>query len=194
MSWQIALKTRHITEIDMNKIIFICLLLIITACKKNELVETKRKSIESKIPKIKTPKKIIEFISDKKDFVWAPKHSEESGFLCEVVFKNEYLDYFYHGQCFYSYFTNYYHSDTDKIELIWSYKSDCIGGIIDYIEKPNGIKKYPKRGDSFCEYSLVNDTIIKVKYNFPEWTKEVNKISKDSIFPTYLYLKKNSGI
>ncbi|MEI7508825.1 MAG: hypothetical protein WCJ62_05100 [Flavobacterium sp.] len=173
----------------MNKLIFIFLLLIITSCKKNETVETTKKNVENHTPKIKTPKKIGDYISDKTDFVWIPKHSETSGFLCEVVFKKEYLDYFYHGQCYYSYFTNYYHTKADKIELLWSYKSDCIGGV-DFIEKQNGIKKYPKRGDSFCEYSLVNDTIIKVKYNFPEWAKEVNKISKDSIFPTYLYLKK----
>ncbi len=44
--------------------------------------------------------------------------------------------------------------------------------------------------DKFATYTLINDTTIKVIYNFPEWTIKINEIANDSIFPTYLYLDK----
>jgi hypothetical protein len=177
----------------MNRIIYFSLLSLLLSCNNNKVVKTSQKEIKNHIPKKQLNKKLGDYMSDEKYFVWTAKHSDTSGFLCEVVFKKQYVDYVYHGQCIYSYFTNYYHTNTDKIELLWSYKSDCIGGV-DFIEKSNGIKKHPKRGDSFCEYTLINDSIIKAKYNFPEWTNKVNQIAKDSIFPIYLYLKKEGDI
>ncbi len=177
----------------MNRIIYFLLLSLLLSCNNNKVVKTSQKEIKNHIPKKQLNKKLGDYMSDEKYFVWTAKHSDTSGFLCEVVFKKQFVDYVYHGQCIYSYFTNYYHTKTDKIELLWSYKSDCIGGV-DFIEKSNGIKKHPKRGDSFCEYTLINDSIIKAKYNFPEWTNKVNRIAKDSIFPIYLYLKKEGDI
>jgi hypothetical protein len=58
-----------------------------------------------------------------------------------------------------------------------------------FMDKSYG-KKVPKPGEGFCEYELMNDSVIHVKYNFQEWRNEVNKSAKDSIFPTYLYLDK----
>ncbi len=72
--------------------------------------------------------------------------------------------------------------------MIWSYKTDCLLDM-KFLNDDNGVKKYPRTGDYFCDYSLVNDTIIKVEYRFPEWIKAVNDNAKDSIFPTYLYLQ-----
>jgi len=62
---------------------------------------------------------------------------------------------------------------------------------MDFLRKSHGVKKFPKAGDVFCEYSLFNDTVIVVKYHFPEWTEKINTMENDSIFPKYLYLKKN---
>lgn len=101
--------------------------------------------------------------------------------------------YQFHGQCYYWFFTNYYYTKTDKIELLWTYKSDCLLDM-KFLQSSNGIKKYPKNGEIFCEYTLINDSIIKVKYKFPEWVNKINETEKDSIFPSYLYLKNKGSL
>ena len=101
--------------------------------------------------------------------------------MTELTFQEEFIIYWYHGQCLYWYFTNNY---KDSIDLLWSYKTDCLLDM-EMLETSHGIKKYPKHGDTFSSYALINDTTIKVTYHFPEWTKKVNQIAKDSIFPNY---------
>ncbi len=130
-------------------------------------------------------KTIRDYCSDDKYFFWSPNHPEPKGFMCEITLHDKTALYWYHGQCQYDYFT-YLISDT-TIEVLWSYRTDCILNM-DFLEKSNGIKKYPKRGDTFATMTLTNDTTLKVKYNFPEWAKKVNAITKDSLFPTYYYL------
>ena len=103
------------------------------------------------------------------------------------MFEKDFVIHLYHGQCAYCYFT--YRTGEKTFYQIWSYKTDCINNM-DFLEKSNGIKKFPKHGDLFCEYKLINDSTIRIKYNFPEWTKKVNEIAKDSLFPKFLYLEK----
>ena len=43
----------------------------------------------------------------------------------------------------------------------------------------------------FCEYNLVNDSVIEVKYNFPDWTDKINQMENDSLFPKYFYLQQD---
>lgn len=137
-------------------------------------------------------KRIGDSMSDNKDFFWCAKQSDTTSYWTRIVFQKELAVYQFHGQCIYWFFTNHYYTKADKIELLWSYKTDCLLSM-DFLRKSNGAKKYPKAGDAFYEYSLLNDTVIFVKYNFPEWTDKINKMEKDSIFPKYLYLNK-SGI
>lgn len=68
------------------------------------------------------------------------------------------------------------------------------GLVYAFLQKSNGIKNFPKAGDAFCEYSLVNDTVISVKYHFTEWTEKINELENDSIFPKYLYLEKRTRV
>jgi len=138
-------------------------------------------------------KTIGDFLSDMTDNFWYAKQSNEGSYWIRVVFKEEYAVYQFHGQCLYWFFTNHYYTGTDKIELLWSYKTDCVLPM-DFLKKSNGVKKYPRHGDAFCEYTLVNDSVVRVKYNFPQWTKKVNQIAKDSVFPSYLYLKTKGGV
>jgi hypothetical protein len=140
-----------------------------------------------------THKRIGDFMSDTTDYFWSAKQSEVGSYWIRVVFQEEFAVYQFHGQCLYWFFTNHYNTRTDAVELLWSYKTDCVLPM-DFLKKSNGIKKYPKFGDAFCEYTLVNDSVIRVKYNFPQWAEKVNRIAKDSIFPTYLYLNKKGGI
>jgi hypothetical protein len=156
----------------------------------------KEKEFQQKIGKStdnkNNPKRIGDYMSDTTDFFWCAKQSDTASYWIQIVFQKEFAVYQFHGQCFYWFFTNHYYTKADKIELLWSYKTDCLL-TMDFLRKSNGVKKFPKAGDAFCEYSLLNDTVIVVKYNFLEWTEKINKMEKDSIFPKYLYLKK-SGI
>ena len=144
-----------------------------------------------KITKPETTKKktFRDYISDDQFIHWTPNHPDTTGYMCEITLHEITALYWYHGQCGYDYFT-YKTSDT-TIDVLWSYRSDCMLNM-DFLEKSNGVKKYPKRGDNFATLTLVNDTTIKVKYNFPEWRKKVNEIAKDSLFPTYYYLRQDN--
>jgi len=134
-------------------------------------------------------KTIRDYISNDKFIHWAPNHPDTTNYMCEITLHKITALYWYHGQCGYDYFT-YLTSDT-TIDVLWSYRTDCILNM-DFLEKSNGINKYPKRGDNFATLTLVNDTTLKVKYNFPEWTKKVNEIAKDSLFPAYYYLQQDN--
>ena len=184
-------------------VILILTIITIIGCSNNnqEINRTandiaKEKEVQQKTSKLtddKTnPKRIGDYMSDTTDFFWCAKQSDTASYLIRIVFQKEFAVYQFHGQCIYWFFTNHYYTKADKIELLWSYITDCLL-TMDFLRKSNGIKNFPKAGDAFCEYSLINDTVIVVKYNYPEWTEKINKMEKDSIFPKYLYLKK-SGI
>ena len=142
------------------------------------------------IAKTKPSKKktIRDYISDDQFIHWVPNHPDTTSYMCEITLHKITALYWYHGQCGYDYFT-YLTSDT-TIDVLWSYRTDCILNM-DFLEKSNGVKRYPKRGDNFATLTLVNDTTLWVRYNFPEWTKKVNEIAKDSLFPTFYYLQKD---
>ncbi|MDR2914514.1 MAG: hypothetical protein LBV74_06750 [Tannerella sp.] len=190
----------------MRKIIAIYLLILITtvSCKnrnpeysttnENSSKEKDEKQEIKELPDKKSEqKKIGDYMSDTTDYFWSAKQSDTASYWVRIVFQKEFAVYQFHGQCLYWFFTNHYYTGIDKIELLWSYKTDCLLDM-DFLRKSNGIKKYPKMGDVFCEYKLINDTVIEVKYNFPEWIERINKMEKDSIFPEYLYLDNKDGI
>ncbi|MDH7462156.1 hypothetical protein QEG73_12735 [Chitinophagaceae bacterium 26-R-25] len=133
-------------------------------------------------------KTIQDFVSDDKFIHWAPHHPDTTSYMCDISLQKITVLYWYHGQCGYDYFS-YLTSDT-TIDVLWSYRADCILNM-DFLEKSNGVKKYPKRGDDFATLTLVNDTTLRVTYNFPEGTKKVNEIVKDSLFPTNYYLQQD---
>jgi hypothetical protein len=152
--------------------------------KSNTLSADSLKITQTKLSKQKT---IRDYISDDQFIRWRPNHSDTTSYMCEITLHKITALYWYHGQCGYDYFT--YLTSDKTIDVLWSYRSDCLLNMA-FLEKSNGIKRYPKRGDKFATLTLVNDTTLSVKYNFPEWTKKVNEIAKDSLFPTYHYLQK----
>ena len=173
----------------MKKLLII-LIVTFVSCKKTEtIVVTKPKSIEKLIERTKIIKKTIgSYISDGEDIFWNAKQNDSSSYWVRINFQKEFAVYQFHGQCLYWFFTYNSSPKSKKITMIWSYKTDCLLDM-KFLNDDNGVKKYPRTGDYFCDYSLVNDTIIKVEYRFPEWIKAVNDKAKDSIFPTYLYLQ-----
>jgi hypothetical protein len=157
--------------------------------------ETVKKAIDS-IPQKKVKratKRDLDFdnyyAGDTSFITWRTKHADTTQYLCEMIIREDFILHNYSGQCAYYYFT-YKTSDT-TMDMLWSYKVDCTGGV-DFLEKSNGVKKHPKLGDTFCTFTLKNDSVIKVKYYFPEWVRRVNTIAKDSLFPAYFYLKRRN--
>lgn len=178
----------------MKKIVVLLVVMLSFAgCKqKEEAIAIITKPAEKHSPSQQQPKKVLgDYMSCDEDFLWGAKPLENSDFFERVMFKEDVAHYFVHGQCAYIFLTNYQHTGTDEIEILWSYKTDCLRDP-GFLSKTNNVKRHPKTGDVFSEYHLVNDTVIKVKYNFPEWVAAVNKIAKDSIFPNYLYLEQKN--
>lgn len=174
-----------------NKILLTLLILLFFSCKNTDDYKNQNLNKYGKVTKenaVKS-KKIGDFMSDTEDFVWFVKQEGSSGSDVKIVFQKEFAVYQFNRQCLYYFFTNHYYTGTDKIELLWSYKIDCLRekNLFNFLDTKN---EPPKTGDKFCEYKLVNDSVIHVKYNFSEWVKEVNSINRDSIFPNYLYLQK----
>lgn len=110
-----------------------------------------------------------------------------------MQFSDEYAMNFFHGQCIYFFFTSTTRAkDYQQVQLIWTYKRDCLLNM-SFLEKTNGVKSYPKHGDLFAIYQLINDTTLSVEYKFPEWVQKVNQIAQDSLFPQLLHLKEPNG-
>jgi hypothetical protein len=178
----------------MKKIIYVLALIVFTlSCEEKKTNQNVIKQTRKQVLPKPIPKRFRDYLSNEKDFIWCAKQSDSSPYLVRLIFKEEYVVYQFHGQCFYYFFSDYFYTGADKIGLIWSYKTDCLLDM-DFLQQSNGVKKFPKFGEPFSEYELVNDSTIHVKYNFQAWVKEINKKQKDSIFPNYLYLKKDVGL
>lgn len=137
-------------------------------------------------PKKKT---LRDYCSNDSFLHWAPKHANTTNYMCEITLHETTALYWYHGQCAYDYFT-YVISDS-SLQVLWSYRKDCVLNM-DFLDKSNDIKKYPKHGEVFATMKLINDSTLNVKYNFPDWTKKINLIAKDSLFPAFYYLRKDN--
>lgn len=154
--------------------------------KNNSMLADSTKVTKAGISKKKT---IRDYISDDTSIHWSPQHPDTTKYICEISLHRITALYWYHGQCVYDYFT-YLTSDT-TIDVLWSYRNDCVLNM-DFLEKSNGKKKYPKRGDTFATITLTNDTTLNVTYHFPDWTAKVNEIAKDSLFPRYYFLEQDN--
>jgi hypothetical protein len=127
------------------------------------------------------------------NYTWEAHHPDTTNFLCEMKFVDEYAMIFFHGQCIYFFFTYTTHAqDYQQVQLEWTYKKDCLLDM-SFFEDANGVRNFPKLGDHFATYRLVNDSTLGVEYKFPEWVQKVNQIAQDSLFPQRLFLKNPHG-
>lgn len=114
---------------------------------------------------------------------WKAANADTSQWYLRVDFHDEYLTYWYHGQCAYSYFTQ---SKSDTIQLLWTWKKDCLLDM-DFLEGDNGSTHTPRSGEVFADYFIENDSTVRVRYVFPDWVVTINKMERDSIFPQFLH-------
>ena len=116
-------------QLHMRKIAVLFLIIFSISCRKENPKEKPKLEVKETLPGRNTekkPKKIGDYMSDNKDFVWSAKQSDTASYWVRLTFQKEFVVYQFHGQCLYWYFTNYYHTGTDKIELLWTYKTDCV--------------------------------------------------------------------
>jgi hypothetical protein len=135
-------------------------------------------------------KRVGDFLKDTTGVVWSARHSDTTGWLCEVTFKQNYAVIWYHGQCQYDHFI--YKTSDSTIELLWAYRPDCISDM-SFLESSHGFTDSPKPNGWFAIYTLENDSTLRVDYKYPGWVKKVNFIAKDSLFPRRLYLQRPGG-
>lgn len=114
---------------------------------------------------------------------WKAENADASQWYLRVDFHDEYLTYWYHGQCVYWYFTR---TKGDTIRSLWTYKQDCLLNMA-FLERHNGTVSMPLSGDVFADYWVENDSTVRVRYAFPEWITAVNRLNHDSIFPQLLH-------
>ena len=175
----------------MKQLLLGLLLLICLNCQNHSSnSNTRKRKVGPQKAKVESPKKIGDFMAhERSSFVWTAEQTPEEGSSYpKIVFYDEYARIQFHGQCYYWFFTHHYYTGTDKIELVWTFKKDFVYDI-ESLSQSNGVKKFPHYDDVFSEYSLVNDSVIKVKYHFPEWVKKVNELEKYTVFPDYFYLE-----
>ncbi|NUY82733.1 hypothetical protein HUK80_17655 [Flavobacterium sp. MAH-1] len=111
---------------------------------------------------------------------WRPKKLDKK-YSSEIIFEEKDISYRFFNN---SRLFKYKNLNKNGLYLIWSNKNH---EKIDLIDNPHGLKSFPLDGDVFATYHILNDSVIQVDYKFVEWIKKVNEISKDSIFPKFLY-------
>ncbi|WP_020535465.1 hypothetical protein [Lewinella cohaerens] len=120
-------------------------------------------------------------------YYWNADISDTANYMCSIRFRKEYLEYWFHGQCVLTFFT--YLKENDEVEMLWSYKEDCIIDLPFDIRPIHGVPS-PKPFSAFAKYSLVAPDKIKVDYIYDSWVKQVNRITGDSIFPVNFFLER----
>ncbi|MCL2131395.1 MAG: hypothetical protein FWH36_02910 [Lentimicrobiaceae bacterium] len=101
-----------------------------------------------------------------------------------LVFEKGKVTFDYNFSCGFWYKTQII--DNKKIVFIWDYNLDC--KYDSGIRKGFGLSRKPIKGKLFGEFVLVNDTLLKVNYYYPEWVKQFNKYHDDEVFPTLFVL------
>lgn len=174
--------------------LFLILLLFLCACHPQSLQENVTTGVKAVAPRAPHSTSLTgaKTIEDLSKFKWIASLSDTSKYMVQVNFHDRYLTYWFHGQCMYDFFSYTYTRDTPQVYMFWSYLPDCMLDL-SYLDQANGIKKHPKPREEFASFRLLSDSIVEVRYKFPEWVDKVNKIAGDSIFPKRFFIYRAHG-
>jgi hypothetical protein len=162
----------------MKKICTILILFLLLSCKKE--IKHNRK-VNRYVPEFVKYK----FANYEEYYLyWFTKDNRGNMTGASIAFHETSIQYLYSNESDYVY--NYHNLTENKFDLVWASRTRKK---LELIESSHGITKYPKNGDIFATYTLINDSVMSVKYRFPDWIKKVNQLAKDSIYPKYLYRK-----
>lgn len=122
------------------------------------------------------------FISQERHYiVWLPKRMSKNQPLGFTFFEDIATSNLDHNFLFELKMTS-----NRTFNLYWPQES-LASKKVSFLNQSNGCKDFPRKGDCFATYTVVNDSLIEVEYEFPEWSAKINSIVKDSVFPKYLY-------
>lgn len=120
---------------------------------------------------------------------WKPKRTKETSCPCSVTFGGKNAQFWFDSSCPYYFETK--KTGYRTFNMYWSSQNEeiCKSNLF-FLKQSNGINSFPKEGDFFVKYTVINDSVIKADYKFFEWIEKVNSIAKDSLFPKYIYFHK----
>ena len=176
--------------------LIVTILVVCFSCKDNigKTIEEQEKAF-GKVTKVLSKRQILDsteemtlrdYQTTQAYYYWDADISDTANYMCSIRFRKEYLEYWFHGQCVLTFFTHT-HGD-NEVEMLWSYKEDCIIDLPFDIPSIHGISS-PKPFSAFAKYSLVAPDKINVDYIYDKWVEQVNTITGDSIFPVNFFLR-----
>ncbi len=149
----------------------------------NSLIE----STDNQFNKSINSTRLVDYQLSEERIYWDAIIPDSSNYDCSILIKQNYLEYWYHGQCVLLFFIN---NHEDKIELLWSYKVDCLIDL-PFLSNEKTINSYPIPFSPFASYVLIESDKIEVTYYYEKWIKEINEVTGDTIFPKHFYLRKS---
>ncbi len=126
----------------------------------------------------------IHIVRERHYINWKPNQIKSRKSNCCLVFHGDFAQLWTNQKC--PYYFKTVKTSKRTFDAYWILKSECRNRV-DILDNSYGLKSYPKEGVYFAKYTIETDSIINVEYKFPEWISKVNSISKDSLFPKFLY-------
>lgn len=122
---------------------------------------------------------------------WKPSITKKTSCHCSVIFGGKNAQFWFDDKC--PYYFETIKTGYRTFDMYWLLIGEhvCKSDLY-FLKQSNGIKSFPKKGDLFAKFTVVNDSLISVDYKFFEWTQKVSSIAKDSLFPKYFYFHKSN--
>lgn len=122
---------------------------------------------------------------------WKPNSTSKTTYYCSINFNGKNAQFWFDRKC--PYYFETIKTGYRTFDMYWSLKMKerCKSDLY-FLEQSNGINSFPKEGDFFAKYTIVNDSLISVDYKYKDWIQKVNSLAKDSLFPKYLYFHKSN--
>jgi hypothetical protein len=157
------------------------LLIFLSSCKDTSSEKVTKQSTR-KIDMIKEDNHIV----DERHYVrWEPRYDKDTKSIVIFTFHKESAVFWYDAKCPFSFKTK--KTSRNTFDLFWSTQNECKDSNFKILNQSDGALNFPKDGDYFAKYTTLTDSIISVEYKFLDWTKKVNELAKDSLFPKYIY-------
>ena len=157
------------------------LLIFISSCKDN----SSEKVTEQSVGKVDLIKEDNHIVNERHYVRWEPKYNKDTKSVVNFTFHKESAVFWFDSKCSCSFKT--IKTSRNTFDLFWSTKNECKDSNFKILRQSYGAPNFPKDGDYFAKYTILTDSIISVEYKFLDWTKKVNELAKDSLFPKYIY-------
>lgn len=165
-----------------SRIATIAVVIFLFGCGESKQDNGDRKTIDGNVTPGTVITKITELDRDSCSIHWY------GAGIFSLCFEKGRVYYFFNAQCIYWYPTEV---KKDKLIFFWDLNENCT---FDRGLKNNyRLDSFPIIGKPFGEFTLVNDSILKATYYYPEWVRMANLNARDvdTLFPIILKRKRN---